>query len=71
MANVIEKDGVYRDADGNQFRFRKGHVVAEGAEYTRVADFPDAEPDVTAERNAKAAPEPANKAEPAPANKKA
>lgn len=64
MANVIDKDGVYRDADGNQFRFRKGHVVAEGAEYTRVGDFPEA-------GDAKAEPAPENKAAAKPENKAA
>jgi hypothetical protein len=70
---AIEKDGIYEASDGSRFQFRKGHELGDEqlADLKRVGDFPEAEPDVVAERNAKAATAPENKAAPAPADKKA
>ena len=69
---AIDRDGVYEASDGSRFQFRKGHELTDEqlADLKRVGDFPEAATDVVAERNAKAAAEPANKAQDAPENKK-
>jgi hypothetical protein len=43
--DVITEDGVYADAEGNRFQFRKGHVLPPGGKalLTRVGDFPEAQ----------------------------
>lgn len=61
----IKADGVYRVGDaltGSQFQFRKGHVVPDDVEFTKVGEW----------GGEKAEPAPENKAEKAaPENKAA
>lgn len=61
---TIDRDGVYRASDGSQFRFRKGHVVADDVTYERIGDWPESGADAKAEAKPenKAAAKPENKA---------
>ncbi len=65
---AITKDGVYRTKDqyGDQFQFRKGHVLsdAQEANLEYVGPFPDLAAEAKADPTAVDA-----KAEPAPENK--
>ena len=70
----IKQDGVYtikgQEKDVS-LQFLKGHVVPDDVEYVRIGDITEPAPDVVAERNAKAAAAPENKAAPTAENKKA
>lgn len=77
-SDVIDDDGVYTDAEGNRFQYRKGHVLAPGEKKNlkKVGAFPDAEATGAAEQKAtepsaekKAAQKPEDKKAPAPENK--
>jgi len=63
---VIDKDGIYKNEDGDHFQFKAGHDVGD-VKFTYVAPFP--KPGVPLGSDAKAADAPENKAAPKADNK--